>query len=261
MKTILVLSPHLDDAAFSVGPVLAELSSRVHIVVATAFTKSEFNLSDFALACQLDKGLPKDVDYMAIRRQEDMEWSKRIGVKAVHGAFAEAPHRGYRSAKELFGPLLACDQLDKPLTSWLKNLIFTVNPSTVLCPIGLGNHVDHQWIRKVASTTFGLKWPLFFFKDQPYAAHTSSDCPQHFLGNESSWRDINVPFSKLSVDKARFAAEAYESQIPFQFGHVEKMREFLSGAWMQALPLFHTNVIASSNNLYSPSALDLICQD
>ena len=72
MPTALALSPHLDDAAFSCGGTLARLAGAGwRVVVATAFTATVPEPSGFALACQLDKGLAPEVDYMALRRDED----------------------------------------------------------------------------------------------------------------------------------------------------------------------------------------------
>ena len=68
----LALSPHLDDAAFSCGGLLAGLSAAGwRVVVATVFTASVPEPKGFALACQTDKGLDPSVDYMALRRTED----------------------------------------------------------------------------------------------------------------------------------------------------------------------------------------------
>ncbi len=68
----LFLSPHLDDVAFSCGGTLVGLAAggwETHL--ATAFTASVPDPQGFALACQLDKGLGPEVDYMALRRAED----------------------------------------------------------------------------------------------------------------------------------------------------------------------------------------------
>lgn len=259
MSVVLVLSPHLDDAAFSVGPLLAELSDRAKVFVATAFTKSEPKLSEFALACQLDKGLPANADYMAIRRCEDLEWSKRVGAQALHGALAEAPHRGYLSAKELFGDVLATDQLESALKAWLDILTSALEPTAILCPIGVGSHVDHVWVRSVAMATLGDKFPLFFFKDLPYASKLSSFHVEDYLGSPGSWHALKVPLSPAAVSKAQFAAEAYQTQIAFQFGHIDQMRNTLNDAWMRCLPLFYNHTFAEAAKVFSPTAPDLIC--
>lgn len=240
MNVVLVLSPHLDDAAFSVGPLLAEFSDQAKIVVATALTKSEPEPVGFALACQLDKGLPAEVDYMAIRRTEDIEWSRRIGAETVHGAFTEAPHRGYQSAKELFGSVLATDKLEDDLKVWFLELAEKFKPNIILCPVGIGNHVDHFLVRKAAQASLDSKFPLFFFKDQPYASKLNGFHVKDYFGDLSVWQELQIPLSEKSLAKAQFAAQAYETQISFQFGNVERMRNILSEAWMQTTALFHT---------------------
>lgn len=250
VNVILVLSPHLDDAAFSVGPFLAKFSNRARIIVATAFTKSELNPSDFALACQLDKGLSAETDYMAIRRKEDIEWSRRIGAEVVHGPFAEAPHRGYQSAKELFGSVLESDKLKYSLTSWLKDLDLIFNPKIILCPIGVGNHVDHLWIHKVARHSFDSKLPLLFFKDQPYSSKLDSFHTEDYFINGNTWEKIKVPYSKNSVNIAKVAAEAYQTQIPFQFGDIDRMKNMLGKVWGQSLFLFHNHALSELDSIF-----------
>lgn len=261
MSVILVISPHLDDAAFSVGPLLAEFADRAKIVVATVFTKSELNPVGFALACQLDKGLSAEADYMAIRRTEDIEWSKRIGAEVVHGAFAEAPHRGYNSAKELFGSALPTDELEYDLTSWFLELAQTFKPDAIFGPVGIGNHVDHTLVRKFTQTSLENKFPLFFFKDQPYASKlTTFDMADHF-SEVNAWRELRVPLSENSLAKAQFAAEAYQTQIPFQFGNVDQMRNTLSEAWTQTSSLFYIRSETVVSSLFSLPKFDQICQD
>ena len=96
-RTALALSPHLDDAAFSCGGTLALLVSRGwRVVLATLFTRSMPDPQGFALACQLDKGLDATVDYMALRRAEDVAACRALGLgEPVHIPLPEAPHRVY----------------------------------------------------------------------------------------------------------------------------------------------------------------------
>jgi hypothetical protein len=94
----LALSPHLDDAAFSCGGTLARLAEAGwRVVVATLFTRSVPDPTGFALACQLDKGLGPEVDYMALRRAEDRDAMRALGAEARWLDLPEAPHRRYGS--------------------------------------------------------------------------------------------------------------------------------------------------------------------
>lgn len=249
MKTILVLSPHLDDAAFSVGPLLAELKAKAQIVVATVFTKSIANPGAFALACQLDKGLAASIDYMLIRRQEDVKWSEKIGVEAMHGPFAEAPHRGYESPKELFGPILQTDEIELNLRSWLEDLIVSLSPEVILIPLGIGNHVDHQWVRKTAETTVSNLLTLAYYPDQPYAAKVDAVPPVTQLEKVEPCHPFYVPFGGKSLDRALAGAAAYGTQIHFQFGNIDSMNIVLRSAWGDKLLLFHTPGIPEYRDL------------
>ncbi|RZM10665.1 MAG: PIG-L family deacetylase, partial [Sphingomonas sp.] len=61
---LLAISPHLDDAAFSAGGLLAScVDQGWAVTVATCFTGNVAHPTGFALACQLDKGLTADIDY------------------------------------------------------------------------------------------------------------------------------------------------------------------------------------------------------
>ena len=259
MNVILVLSPHLDDAAFSVGPLIAEFSGRAKVVVATVFTKTAAMLTNFALSCQLDKGLPAEIDYMAIRREEDLEWAKRIGAVALHGAFLEAPHRGYESAKELFGPLLLADQLDYALSKWFLELGEQLKPNAILCPVGVGSHVDHVWVRKAAEALFLNKIPLFFFKDEPYSSKFNRLGINDYLNAIRPWQELKVPIGSDSLSRAQFSAAAYQSQIPFQFGNIDTMGITLAKAWMPQTSLFHTASIPALENIFLSTIPDQIC--
>lgn len=239
MKPVLVLSPHLDDAAFSLGPYLAEIASFKQVIVATAFTKSVRILSDFALACQLDKNLKSDVDYMDIRRQEDTEWAKRIGVQVVHGSLPEAPHRGYCSAQALFGDFIESDKIATHLNKWLENLVFALDPSIIFCPFGIGNHVDHVWINRIASQSSKILVPIFFFKDQPYASQAYIKPSLRVIEDINVMTECCAEFSESSRNKAIIAAEAYKTQVDFQFGSFDGMKNVLNKAWQQSIPTYY----------------------
>ena len=79
--TVLAISPHLDDAAFSAGGLLATLARAHRVVVATVFTQSVPAPTGFALRCQTDKGLAPEEDYLALRRAEDAAACAALGAE------------------------------------------------------------------------------------------------------------------------------------------------------------------------------------
>ena len=148
MARALFLSPHLDDVVFSCGGLAATLANAGwETVLVTAFTRSVVPATGFALACQLDKGIPPEIDYMAVRRGEDREAARILAFADVRWLdLLEAPHRGYESAPALFGAIHPGDVMLTELTSRCMALAAELQPDLVLAPQGLGNHVDHQQV-------------------------------------------------------------------------------------------------------------------
>ena len=177
-RTALFISPHLDDVAFSCAGTLAALKARGwSIVLATVFTRSVPNPTGFALACQTDKGLAPEVDYMALRRDEDAAFAGTPGIEAdeVHWLdLEEAPHRGYDSPAALFGSVLPGDEIWRDVAARVGGLAETIDPDVVFAPQALGNHVDHrQTVRAVVS----LGRPTLWYRDLPYATRAPEEAP------------------------------------------------------------------------------------
>jgi LmbE family N-acetylglucosaminyl deacetylase len=237
-EKILLISPHLDDAVFSVGGIAAELAAQGHEVhVLTCFTQSVENPTGFALACQLDKNLPAKIDYMELRRQEDQKACQLLDIIPHWGDLPEAPHRGYDSAKELFQDIKKQDKIAEKLTKILENWIEKIQPQLIISPKGIGNHVDHQQVCNAVNIMKQQFPEIKYLKwyDQPYLMR-NPDCliEKTHKKNEISIDILNrlsqenVPkltiFDLKSVNMLKFqACAAYESQVNFQFGSVEKL--------------------------------------
>ncbi|MFF0990966.1 PIG-L deacetylase family protein [Kocuria nitroreducens] len=220
---VLAVSPHLDDAAFSAGALLAGLAARgAQVRVVTVFTAGVPAPEGFALACQTDKGIPRDVDYMALRRAEDGTAMAALGARAVHLGLAEAPHRGYSSAAALFGPVVAGDEdTTESVAAALEQELARPGmppPDLVLGPAGLGNHVDHRHVRdalELLSHRHGL--PVVRWDDLPYALRL----PAGAGGAHERPATAAETRTKLA------ACASYPSQLGFQFGDAEAMTDAL----------------------------------
>ena len=256
MKTLLVLSPHLDDAAFSVSPLLAVLGESDRMVVATPFAGSVTEPRGFALACQLDKGLPPEIDYMALRREEDKEWARGIGVQIVHGDLKEAPHRSYHSASELFSGIHPDDPIEPDLTAWLRGVSDDHPPEMILLPLGIGGHVDHLWLRRTTEAIFSGKVPLGYYSDQPYCAKQSLMPGECGFPETEGLVAIKFKPDLGDLHRSLDATSAYVSQIPFQFGNFQKMRHLLETVWRDSTCVFSSKAdiqILEESNLVKPT--------
>ena len=213
-RTALALSPHLDDAVFSCGGLLARLADAGwRVCMVTAFTQSVVPASGFALACQLDKGLPPDIVYMALRRAEDGAAAAILGVEPRWLGLPEAPHRGYDSAPALFGAVRAGDDIWHPLAGQLTALVDELQPALVLAPQGLGAHVDHrQMIRALQAVQ--VPGATAWYRDTPYAIRNPAALPDVALAGLG---EVMVEIVQ-ALDRKLMAACAYASQVGFQFG-------------------------------------------
>ena len=227
MPTALALSPHLDDAAFSCGGTLATLAAKGwRVVMATVFTATVPDPQGFALACQLDKGLPASADYMALRRAEDHEAAHLLGVEVRHLPFREAPHRGYGSAPELFGAIHAGDDIAGALRDALHDLVAETAPDLIPAPQAIGGHVDHvQMVLSLREAVHDV--PVLWWRDFPYTVRDAA--PKQPL------RDLfeSLPTRQVTLDGAAEAAKAaacgaYATQIGFQFGGAEGLARRLA---------------------------------
>ena len=221
-RTALFLSPHLDDVAFSCGGLAALLSDAGwHTILATVFTRSIVPAQGFALACQLDKGLTADVDYMALRRQEDLHAAALLGFTAVHWLdLPEAPHRGYTSASALFNAILPADTIAQHVAAAFAQLDSARQIALVLAPQGLGAHVDHQIVVQAALQTFPSN-RLAFYRDTPYAIRNPHARP---LAGVPTYPETIVPIGDV-LERKIAASAAYASQIGFQFGGAAPLAE------------------------------------
>jgi hypothetical protein len=145
MKLVIV-SPHLDDAAASLGATIAALSAaEVNVVVATV--------------CSLT------VDRRRI--DEDIAAVATLGAAHVHLGLPDAPLRGY---EETWGGLVDVVD-DEAFTQHVAEaLARVVQGAVVWGPLGVGGHVDHR------ATTQAL-WRLgcrTMYEERPYARQTGA---------------------------------------------------------------------------------------
>ena len=186
----------------------------------------------FALACQLDKGLDAGVDYMALRRGEDARACDMIGAEPVWLPFREAPHRGYHSAAALFAWPRPDDAVADAVAPALRGLLDTWNPSLLLAPQAVGGHVDHlALVRALLASEPTV--PILWWQDYPYAIRRER-CVEPLARTFEGLDTVRVPLDETSRAAKGRAALAYASQLGFQFGGPEALRDRLSEQGFEA---------------------------
>jgi LmbE family N-acetylglucosaminyl deacetylase len=173
---VLVVSPHLDDAVLSCGAFLTAAAPRCPVTVATVFTAAGPPPHTLA-ARRFLAGADAQALYAA-RRQEDHEVLAGLGCAVVHLGFPDALFRRRRRRSRLVVPELThryptyrfdiargrVAPGDRPLIDDIAAAL----PATgglVLCPLGVGRHVDHLLARAA-----GMRLPghVVHYSDFPY---------------------------------------------------------------------------------------------
>jgi len=214
MKMI-YFSPHLDDAIFSCGGIIAQQVKNGHTIEVWSFFTSDppaDNLTPFARL--LHRRWGKQGNPYQLRREEDQAACQLLGVKSVHFGFADCIYRRYasnnspviRKTSDLFKPTREPEkELKETIWQVIKN---RVSPDDhVVLPLGAGGHVDHALVKQIGCKLENQKC---FYADFPYSGKLKSivelNLPQGASGT-------NFVLSSEEIRLWQQAAGKYQSQI------------------------------------------------
>lgn len=154
-KPVYVLSPHLDDAAFSLGGLLQLLGTHgyeIHIVTI------------FSISPIVHGKLVSPAEATHVRKTEDAAVCAAMGAQATYLDFPEALLREHSINKIFDAAYKPPDYLFDTIVQEVKKTL--PSSCTLFAPSAFGGHVDHVTTRLAAEV---LKRPVVFFEDLPYA--------------------------------------------------------------------------------------------
>ena len=251
---IFVLSPHRDDAAFSLSLALIQWLDASHsVTLLNCFTRSvyaRFSDADFAH--------PNDqMSYVsAMRRREDELFLKRLpgatekNLKMMDLNLKDAALRLRRSEEELC--TLGSDFEDPALPKIRKRLSSLTADGDIdalVVPLALGENIDHRTVR-AAALPFSACLPCAFFEDLPCPAHAVADVDTQTYPNAFNGQAVEplVPvFCRVPSGRAikRRLSLGYASQIDevtadaisdFSLRYNQGERLWANAAWMSLSP-------------------------
>lgn len=209
------LSPHYDDAVFSCGGGIWELrqaGQEVEIwTICGGQPPETASLSPYVQ--QLHQRWGAGLEAVALRREEDAQALDILGVKGVSFSFLDCIYRThpngqfiYTGDEDLFGELHPSDY---PLIESLSELLCQRTPahSQIICPLGVGNHVDHQ-LTRLAAEKSGL--PLWYYAEIPYIFR-HPDWQRDAL--DAGFQAQFIPISEDGLEHWLQAVSAYRSQL------------------------------------------------
>lgn len=223
--TWIYLSPHLDDVAFSCGGLVweqAQAHTPVEIWTICAGDPPNRPLSAFAQ--ELHKRWEGGLKAVTRRRSEDIAACRLLSAAYHHFPYLDCIYRShpqtsadlYPDRDAIFGAfhpaeeeLVAAlaDDLHSRLPAPPQGVDGDLSPATLVCPLAIGGHVDHQLVRRAAER---LPGPLWYYADFPYARQAAGDLADL---EQAGWERRTFPISPPGMQAWSAAITAHASQI------------------------------------------------
>jgi LmbE family N-acetylglucosaminyl deacetylase len=202
---IYILSPHIDDAAFGLALTISKCANNnIPVTIINCFTVTKWT----AIAVE-----NKEINAVSLlRKTEDAEFYKTIGnITIINLDLIDAPLRnGYIFQQQPFqkNEIELIDELTTLLEKYVDGLL--------LCPLGIGNHIDHA-ICRAAVLKLYKKIPVLFYEDLPYARRISAEQIESHVRQleqelEAQLTNHTDGFLNCKIDKEQ-AIRLYKSQM------------------------------------------------
>ncbi len=178
----IVLSPHYDDMALSVGATMATLGDagrQVTDLIVFGMEPVGVELHAFARHHHEVWGLSTD-EVIAARKAEEAAAVRLLGASTANLDFHDAIYRSdhYRSDEALFGatspaeadlPARIAGAADAVARSLAGSSASPTDAVRFYAPVAIGNHVDHQLAFLAGHWLQAMGYVIWLYEDLPYA--------------------------------------------------------------------------------------------
>lgn len=221
------LSPHLDDAVLSCGGQIHRfVTAGQRVLVVTFTTQVPRELSPGAEELHQRWGLSAE-EVISARCREDAEACEVLGVDYLHVDELDAIYRMhpttgealYPSARQIFE---APAPDDEGHIDVLVRRLRELPPAARICaPLGVGNHVDHVFLRRAAHQIWQDR--LEYYEDYPYVHRFLALWKT--IGLAPDWTPRVWPLTEENVAAKCDSIRCYTSQVPALFRSEERMED------------------------------------
>lgn len=239
----LIVSPHLDDAWFSLGGSLNEWRKRNEVVLVV----DVFSIQSWTMY----EDLPLS-HAVSVRKREERLNARRDGVRLKFLDLREGLLRGYPlQFPQAVNWTIDLETLDHIVTG-LGKVIRAYEPNAIYFPLGIGGHVDHLLVREV-STILGSSFRLDdiniqFYEDLPYASYCG--LPTAFIKEH----DLSPVLQQIDIEHKLDSIRNYRSQIYDDL--VASIRDYASG--MSSDDLRYERLWRPARNLPDPFQIQVL---
>jgi LmbE family N-acetylglucosaminyl deacetylase len=177
---VILLAPHLGDAALSCGALLTYAVGRTPVTVVTFFTEGGRGPYGRSARRYLRRAGAPDAEMVYQRRRdEDRAALEPLGITCVHAGLTEALFRRrpanlsrstlthvypFYRAHVTSGRIVAADAAMLREVREIIHGVAGTGPSLVFAPLGVGGHVDRILVRTAAQSSGA---PVAYYRDLP----------------------------------------------------------------------------------------------
>lgn len=211
------ISPHFDDVALSCGGLVWELTAAGNEVsIWTICGGIPSNAVHSAIVDTLHERWKSNNQAAIIRQQEDIRSCQNLNADYMHFDLLDCIYRVnevgsplYPSEESLFGSIHPADFI---LIDYYAQKLLHLIPQNaiVVCPLAIGNHVDHQLSRQIAEKTGKVVW---YYGDFPYIMRN----PDHLE---------NVINNDWTSKKFTISSQGYQAWIDSVSAHASQLSTF-----------------------------------
>ncbi len=227
------LSPHFDDAVYSCGGLIWDQHSRKQQVeiwtICASRPPSDAPLSPFAQS--LHARWQTGSEAVAARQAEDQAAIAQVAARARYYSLPDCIYRrlpdgsflvnGEEDLWQTVHPQEASVLAD--LRAWIEQELAA--DDCLVCPMSLGNHVDHRLVRAAAES---LGCSLYYYPDFPYVMQYPQALPAML---QPAWYKVCTPISDEGVTAWQNGIAAYRSQVSTFWNGLETMKKTILDYW------------------------------
>lgn len=176
-STLIVLQPHADDAALSIGGFLHKYRQQkdIDIWLVTVCSRSKWTLEGIGF---------DETETTRTRRLEDAAYAATLSARLIDFDLPDASVLGLDEDEELV------EQVDSERLMTLVDLLSTTLPakehSILLAPACIGGHVDHRLV-VAALHEQCREYRVIFYEDLPYGIDCDTPPTVPYFGSVQWW--------------------------------------------------------------------------
>ena len=225
---VVIVSPHADDAAYSIGGLIQKSIFRSPVHIVTLFGRSNYLRRS---------GFDNEPDTVSrLRYREDMSFAARVGAALTYLDFPEAALRIRSKSEGIFATDVK-EPAPPNVQTTLDELFDEIRPRGVFAPLAIGQHRDHLIARDLAAgQATRAQLPLFYYEDLPYAAAlTRPQLRAHTQSVDARLRAVNVPvelaakLNGLTLYRSQIGTE--ELQIVSEYARRWRLDQAVERIW------------------------------